>query len=68
MLVKVLNRLGLYTKGQMRELNLLVDRAIDRVVRYVGLCREQEKEIEKLNEEIKQLKLKLAKSVKRRRR
>jgi chromosome segregation ATPase len=92
---KLLNKFGLYTKAQIRELNSLVDNAIDRVVRYVGLCKQKKDEIEKLkdenkrlmhslrmcesfksdyvsridnlNEEIKQLKLKLAKSKRRRR-
>ena len=61
MLVKLLNKIGLYTARQMRELSFYVDAVEARVNKYVLKCK-------KLEDENEKLKLKIAKSVKRRRR
>jgi len=60
MLEKVLNKLGLYTTRQMREIKLYVDVVEVRIEKYISLC-------ESLKKENEDLRLKIAKRVKRRR-
>ena len=60
MMIKLLNKIGLYTAGQMKEIELYVNAVEERVNDYVVKCREFERENERL-------KLKLARNVKRKR-
>ena len=67
-MIKLLNRIGLYTARQIRTEKLYV-KAIDaRLMVYMHKCRSLEEDNEALKTEIGDLKLKIAKSVKRKRR
>ena len=61
MLVKLLNKIGLYTARQMRELSFYTEAVEARVDKYVLKCK-------KLEDENEKLRLKIAKRVKRRKR
>jgi len=75
MIVKLLNKIGLYTAGQYVALNLYMNVLEKRNRKLVSELYETEKVAQNLREELKKvkkenesLKLKIAKSVKRRRR
>jgi hypothetical protein len=68
MIIKFLNKIGLYTAKQIRTEKLYVE-AIDARLRvYMHKCKSLEEENKSLKNEIGDLKLKIAKSVKRRKR
>ncbi len=48
MIEKVLNKLGLYTTRQMREIKLYVDAVEVRIEKYISLCESLKKENEDL--------------------
>ena len=48
MIEKVLNKLGLYTARQMREIKLYVDAVEVRIEKYISLCESLKKENEDL--------------------
>ena len=62
MIEKVLNKLGLYTTRQMREIKLYVDAVEVRIEKYISLCESLKKE----NEDLRLKIAKVTKPIKRR--